>query len=1000
MAELVEHPRLWSYMLPGCEEHWLAAARPRMQALLEAQLGADVPDVRARGLAIDAILSLPAHSLVRVRGGVRRVQGAIRTRLRTVASAARTGARMPPAPAVALVIEPRDRSEETRWASQLAHAKELGERGNMRRCVATLTQSGAAEWSQERVEHMRKLHPAGTDALPQCPGDAPYAVFDKDDVAKLVQRLLHSTAAGPSGWTAELLAPLLGDAVCLDAVTLLAQLIANDELDEHSRQLLTCSVLQGIPKADSDDLRPLALGDLFVKIAAKLCFSLDARHFPAIFEPLQLAVCCPGGCERALQTEQAALEADPANIVIHVDSANAYNSVNRAQMLESVFADLRLKHTWRAFSFCYARPSLLLLREGGVLVHSVKSEQGVRQGCVLGGLGYAKVLQPAYAACARDRPRTTVRAIMDDLAICGPPAEAFAAYAKYVELATARDVVVNRAKTRVQQPAGVPTAETVRLALEHGLPILSGNHKYVGGYVGVDDLDGMRFVTAKLATQGPIMRAICDSAFPSHLALRLAKVHVLPRPMYLLRALPMRVTAEPMALFDAGLRAALARRLELPSILSPSALVSMTQPVGSGGMGLRALELIGPAAKWAAAAAVANDLTGFVAAAVAPRPFVLDREAAYNKLREAGVSVADSGCGTFADVPVSEDEKAAWGPYADPRLLVLPWSADNVHSFYRGDRRIPALQRMLSLRMEGLRLDAFLESADCTDADRIRIASCRSKHTCRWMFAHPQGVPLTDDQFAVSLRLRLGLPPLPFALPAVCPLCSKAADPWHPLACSAVRRRAVTTRHDRGMLLLVRYARSNGVLARFEPKDMGSRVPDGELIFPRKVVTVNMKGVHTLAPSHLRTSRRPGKAIERRGRAKHLKYDTDAKALGALFAALVVDSFGSLHDDFVKIVDEIEETATRGLGNPPPFRLTRETFLSLFSSQWQASNAAIIGQWLCLCQRLRLRGLSRRAVSQDAHAEDPREVDTVEDSEGSRGSDSASEGWGGALGLF
>jgi hypothetical protein len=57
VAELVEHPRLWSFMLPGCEEHWLAAARPRIQALLEAQFGAETPDVRARGLAIDAILS-------------------------------------------------------------------------------------------------------------------------------------------------------------------------------------------------------------------------------------------------------------------------------------------------------------------------------------------------------------------------------------------------------------------------------------------------------------------------------------------------------------------------------------------------------------------------------------------------------------------------------------------------------------------------------------------------------------------------------------------------------------------------------------------------------------------------------------------------------------------------------------------------------------------------------------------------------------------------------
>ena len=135
---------------------------------------------------------------------------------------------------------------------------------------------------------------------------------------------------------------------------------------------------------------------------------------------------------------------DPANIVIHVDSASAYNTVNRALMLESVYADQRLMHTWRAFSFCYSRPSLLLLRENGVLVDTIDSEQGVRQGCVLGGLGYANALQPAYAACALGRDSTTVRAIMDDLAICGPPAQAFAAYANYVEMASARGVEVNQ----------------------------------------------------------------------------------------------------------------------------------------------------------------------------------------------------------------------------------------------------------------------------------------------------------------------------------------------------------------------------------------------------------------------------------------------------------------------------------------------------------------------------------------------------------------------------
>ena len=58
--------------------------------------------------------------------------------------------------------------------------------------------------------------------------------------------------------------------------------------------------------------------------------------------------------------------------------------------------------------------------------------------------------------------------------------------------------------------------------------------------------------------------------------------------MYLLRALPMRVTAEPMDAFDAGLRAALAalaHRLELPPLLPPSALVSMSRSEVGWGSG-------------------------------------------------------------------------------------------------------------------------------------------------------------------------------------------------------------------------------------------------------------------------------------------------------------------------------------------------------------------------------------------------------------------------------
>ncbi len=83
-------------------------------------------------------------------------------------------------------------------------------------------------------------------------------------------------------------------------------------------------------------------------------------------------------------------------------------------------------------------------------------------------------------------------------------------------MATARGVEVNQSKTHVQQPAGAPTAETLRSSMA---TIRTGNHKY-GGNIGVDDQEGSSFVSAKLAKHDPIMRAIRDPVFPSHLAPR------------------------------------------------------------------------------------------------------------------------------------------------------------------------------------------------------------------------------------------------------------------------------------------------------------------------------------------------------------------------------------------------------------------------------------------------------------------------------------------------
>jgi len=253
-------------------------------------------------------------------------------------------------------------------------------------------------------------------------------------------------------------------------------------------------------------------------------------------------------------------------------------------------------------------------------------------------------------------PNTTARAIMDDLAITGPPAEAFAAFAAYKADAKARQVDVNTSKTCVAQARGPISPATRALGVAHGIELfIEGNADYVGGYVGVDDDAGRAFVSAKLAKQQAIARAIRDPGFPLHLALNVAKIHVLPRPVFYLRALPYRVTRAPLEEFDSELRSALVRRAELPTDLPPSALLSLHQPVGTSGVGLRLLDDICPAGKWSAAAAAAPDIQPFVATAVAPLPSVEDRESAYADLVAAGITTVDDSVNTYDDIKLDED---------------------------------------------------------------------------------------------------------------------------------------------------------------------------------------------------------------------------------------------------------------------------------------------------------------------------------------------------------
>ena len=840
------------------------------------------------------------------------------------------------------------------WQGRLKNAVPLYRAGHFRRGTQCLTSDGFCAPSIDSLTKLRAKQTDRSSPSPDFPASAPYITIDPDILYKLIRKSCDGRKGGASGWTSELLLPLLGDDTCRSAVVLLLELIANDLLDHHSCWLLCSSIMHALPKPNGD-VRPLAIGEEFLRLAARYCLDLERASLPDVFERVQLAF-APGGCERALQTVQAAVETNPDHVVLHIDSSNAFNAVDRGQVLGSVFNDDRLSSLWRVFRFTYGAPSPLLVRDRGCVVDYYPSTNGVKQGDVLASLGYSCAFQPALLAAVDGLPNVTARAIMDDLTLCGPVDEVFTAYDRYVASARALSVEVNPSKTVVQIPRGDPSNEVLVAATLRRLKVVRGNWKLLGAQVGVDFAAMSEWVTAKLASQTPVLRAIADPQFPAAIALRIAKICALPVPTYLMRCLNQRATLPGLAAFDTLLGTALFDRLGLGTFraLPRSAALSLAQPGRNGGLGVRQLEQVAAAARWASAAAVAPDVEHFLEASDPddPPPFVLDRASCYAVLARDGVAVAQTNT-----QPVAPDDSR--GPADNsplnraPTHYHLPPSVNIVSTFYNSAPRIPELQRSFTKQCDDARLRAFRSSPECSGDDIIRLDSCKHVNP-NSILSSSRALSFPDHVVAHLIRLFIGLAPAGDA-PTACPLCdmllvptannpNRAPQPWHALTCVNLRRGVITQRHNAAMNVLCKFARSHGVLCRLEPKDDSSLVPDGEFHLPRSTVLVDVSGTHPHCASYrVKAIRDPGSAVVGRETTKHTKYDAYATSARAGFVPFVLDTYGRLGKEALAFIDLIISESFHGVVSP--YAMTRGEFLLELAAVWHKYNALAATHW-------------------------------------------------------
>ena len=392
---------------------------------------------------------------------------------------------------------------------------------------------------------------------------------------------------------------------------------------------------------------------------------------------------------------------------------------------------------------------------------------------------------------------------------------------------------------------------------------------------------------------------------------------------YHMRTLPPQDTIDACELLDKGVVELLARKMGSADtfLTNAEARNQIFLPLQLGGLGFRAAHELAPLAYMASVAQISSILHP-----LSPGVVLSGLIDAYNYVR---------------------DRKF--------KLPLIPDKAEQFVGFLAGqeEKKIGHLQRRFTAVWD----NAFSSSlfTSLKDAGRARILSLRNRPAGLWLSTLPTftSYALSNQQFQIALRLRLGLKQHPM-LSDVC-VCgeSLAEDPSHFLGCQRLAPRSVTRRHNSIVHTLARLAREFGVEMHVEPRESRHMV-DGKDRHPdlrsyRLNALVDVAIVHPCARTYVAGAAVVrGSAAKTRERDKHRKYDECAKREGVPFYSFILEGFGLIGSEAVKYVDALisaESTHPSYITDP---RQMRPYFMRTLAFALQRGNAGIVTEGLDL----------------------------------------------------
>jgi hypothetical protein len=792
--------------------------------------------------------------------------------------------------------------------------------GHARRAARALHSTATmADLTQPAVrEAVQLLHPslAADSILPRLPADADQVILeDGEDMRRIIRSIDNGAAAGPSGWGGGLLAVLVESDICRLGIIALLKDILNGNIPDAARPYLLASRLVAITKPESDILRPIAVGELFYRLAAVIAVSRTGATAAQLLAPHQLGVGVPSGAERIVHSMQYSLtDRTVKRAALKVDISNAFNSCDRALMLRKLYATPELSSLFRIAGFAYSAPSTLLLQrcDGA----SIESSNGVRQGDPLACLLFCVYMRELYAELAAEAD-VELHGFVDDLHIVGSPAEAMKGLAALQRLLPGVSLRCNTAKSCLayfhDDSAPLP-ASILRTLAEQDIAVRHDWMEVVGAVVGRDSeavKQGLACLTAKDGGSEAFFRRLQSPELLVQSALLVLRQCAVPKLNYLLRCSPPACIAEQAAHFDDTLVTDAYDKLELRcNERTPKVEELLRLRLKDGGFGLKSVVQTSPAA-YTASVAAARDTAVFAPFCNAAQPLP-----------------ADTLLHGWLTDSMTRLREVTPGPELEAKL---PPSTSSFFSFYaNASPTLPSsLQSSISDLANNRNREACLTAAKQLrrqDGGRalVHFTAYSAPLASAWKRAAPTQ-PLTtllDKQYRICARLNLGLPPLSsdHQLPADCPLCKNgenavANDPWHFLLCPSQRNREVNTRHNAVKDALYRAVLLTGGQAVREVTGLQGKSklrPDLQIVYPGRHVLTDVAVVHPGA--HAREQPESSAVTARQMESKkRTKYAAIASRHDAELIPFVVETCGGLAPDAIALLDVISGAASEHL---------------------------------------------------------------------------------------